>query len=47
MFVDASALTAMIVDENDGIALMRRMEKAGRRLTSPIAVGKQPSLWRE
>jgi ribonuclease VapC len=38
MFVDASALTAMIVDENDGIALMRRMEKAGRRLTSPIAV---------
>ncbi len=38
MFVDASALTAMIVDENDGIALMRRMEKAGGRLTSPIAV---------
>ncbi len=38
MFVDASALTAMIVDEHDGIALMRRMEKAGRRLTSPIAV---------
>ncbi len=38
MFVDASALTAMIVDEHDGIALMRRMEKAGRRMTSPIAV---------
>jgi ribonuclease VapC len=38
MFVDASALTAMIVDEHDGIALMRRMEKAGRRMTSPIVV---------
>ncbi len=38
MFIDASALTAMIVDEHDGIALMRRMQKVRRRMTSPIAV---------
>ncbi len=38
MFVDASALTAMIADEHDGIALMARMQKARTKMTSPVAV---------
>ena len=38
MFVDASALTAMLSNEHDGVELMARMQKADVLLTSPIAV---------
>jgi ribonuclease VapC len=38
MFVDASALTAMLADEADGIELMARMQRSSHRTTSPIAV---------
>jgi ribonuclease VapC len=38
MFVDASALTAMLVDERDARALLARMQKHALRTTSPLAV---------
>lgn len=38
MFVDASAIVAIIADEDDGAALARRLSVAPRRYTSPIAV---------
>jgi ribonuclease VapC len=38
MFVDASALTAMIADEADASELVARLDRAKILLTSPIAV---------
>jgi ribonuclease VapC len=38
MFVDASALTAMLVDEADARALLARMQTHRVRVTSPLAV---------
>jgi ribonuclease VapC len=38
MFIDASALTAMLAEEADGVALMARMRRDQSRLTSSIAV---------
>ena len=38
MFVDASALTAMLGEEEDGVELMARMQRSRVRMTSPIAL---------
>lgn len=38
MFVDASALLAMLLDENEARILAARLERAPTRLTSPVAV---------
>lgn len=38
MFVDASALTAILTDEGDARALVARLQQARRRMTSPLAV---------
>lgn len=38
MFLDASALTAMLTDETDAAQLIARMERYPRRMTSPLAV---------
>ncbi len=38
MFVDASALTAMLTDESDARQLLARLQRTGTRLTSPLAV---------
>jgi ribonuclease VapC len=38
MFVDASALTAMLVDERDARELLARMQNHALRVTSPLAV---------
>lgn len=38
MFVDASALTAMLTDEADARLLAARLQGAAKRLTSPLAV---------
>lgn len=38
MFVDASALIAIITEEPEGRALAARLERAGPTITSPIAV---------
>jgi ribonuclease VapC len=38
MFVDASALTAMLTDESDARALLARMQNDPKRITSPLAV---------
>ena len=38
MFVDASALTAILTDETDARALVARLQRARRRMTSPLAV---------
>ncbi len=38
MFVDASALTAILIDEEDASELASRIECATRRLTSPMSV---------
>lgn len=38
MFVDASALTAILGNEGDGPELLARMEKGRSRITSPLAV---------
>ena len=38
MFVDASALTAMLGEEEDGVELMARMQRSRVRMTSPIAI---------
>ena len=38
MFVDASALTAILTDESDARQLLARLQKAGSRITSPLAI---------
>jgi ribonuclease VapC len=38
MFIDASALTAILADEEDARLLSERLEKHDRRITSPLAV---------
>ena len=38
MFVDASALTALLTDEADARALLARMQNYPKRITSPLAV---------
>jgi ribonuclease VapC len=38
MFVDASAMVAMMTDEDDARALAGRMQEAGKRMTSPESV---------
>jgi len=38
MFIDASALTAMLTDENEARELLARLHQAAARLTSPLAV---------
>jgi len=38
MFIDASALTALLTDENEARELLARLQQAGTRLTSPLAV---------
>lgn len=38
MFIDASALTAILVDEPDGPALLARIDRAEVRQTSPLAL---------
>lgn len=38
MFIDASALTAMLTNEIDANELLARLQNAGRRITSPLAV---------
>ena len=38
MFLDASALTAMLVDERDARELLARMQNYAHRTTSPLAV---------
>jgi len=37
MFIDASALTALLTDENEARELLARLQQAGTRLTSPLA----------
>jgi ribonuclease VapC len=38
MFVDASAMIAILVEESDAAALAKRLEQAVERCTSPIAI---------
>jgi ribonuclease VapC len=38
MFVDASAIVAILVEESDAAALTRRLEQAAQLCTSPIAI---------
>jgi ribonuclease VapC len=38
MFIDASALTAMLTDEDEARELLARLQHAATRLTSPLAV---------
>jgi ribonuclease VapC len=38
MFIDASALTALLTDENDARELLSRMQSARTRMISPLAV---------
>ncbi|TIQ37076.1 MAG: type II toxin-antitoxin system VapC family toxin [Mesorhizobium sp.] len=38
MFIDASALTALLADEHDARELLARLARSGTRLTSPLAV---------
>lgn len=38
MFVDASALTAILADEGDAHELLARLSKANRRISSPLAI---------
>ncbi|MBW7967177.1 type II toxin-antitoxin system VapC family toxin [Bradyrhizobium sp. BR 10261] len=38
MFIDASALTAMLTDENEARELLARLQQSTSRLTSPLAV---------
>lgn len=37
MFIDASALTAMLAEESDGVELIARMEQSAVKITSPVA----------
>ncbi|MEY9365231.1 ribonuclease VapC [Bradyrhizobium yuanmingense] len=38
MFIDASALTAMLTDEDEARELLARLQQSTNRLTSPLAV---------
>lgn len=38
MFIDASALTALLTEEDDARELLARMQQTRRRMTSPLAV---------
>ena len=38
MFVDASAMAAIMIGEPDAPDLLRRLDSASRRITSPVAV---------
>jgi len=38
MFIDASALTAILISEEDGPELLARMQKRGKRISSALAV---------
>lgn len=38
MFIDASALAAMLIDEDEARELLARVQRATTRLTSPLAV---------
>ena len=38
MFVDASALTAILSEESDAFELLARLQKAQQRITSPLAI---------
>ena len=38
MFIDASALTAMLIDEEDARELLSRLQRTSTRLTSPLAI---------
>ena len=38
MFVDASALTALLTDEDEARELLARLQQTGTRLTSPLSV---------
>lgn len=38
MFIDASALTALLTDEDEARELLARLQQARTRLTSPLAV---------
>lgn len=38
MFIDASAMTAVMTDEADAPELVARMNRSRTRLTSPLAV---------
>jgi ribonuclease VapC len=38
MFVDASALTAMLTNEQDARELLARLQNASYRITSPLAI---------
>ena len=38
MFIDASALTALLADEDDARELLARLTQSNIRLTSPLAV---------
>lgn len=37
MFIDASALTALMTDETEARELLSRLQRTNRRLTSPLA----------
>src|ERR1700741_5036937 len=38
MFIDASALTALMTDEDEARELLARLQQAKARMTSPLAV---------
>ncbi len=38
MFIDASALTTLLTDEEEARELLARLQQTGTRLTSPLAV---------
>jgi ribonuclease VapC len=38
MFIDASALTALLTDESDARELLARLQQAKTRITSPLAI---------
>lgn len=38
MFIDASALCALLTDEDDARELLARMQRSVRRITSPLAI---------
>jgi ribonuclease VapC len=38
MFIDASALMALLADEDEARELLERWQRTGTRLTSPLAV---------
>lgn len=38
MFIDASALTSLLTDEDEARELLARLQQTGTRLPSPLAV---------